>query len=213
MRNSTCAISPLALPDLPGCCPCRFPVKGGPEQAKRGFSISKVPLIGQRPTSSRGMATWPLAHAARHFRFRDEARPQGTRHLCRPMVALKHRTAMSTRPEANEAAILAPFLEEQRRRRWYGRSPLVRSEADAGDQLSRRRGAHHVGSAHKGLSENRISRGTKLPRPTQPRSGGAFSSHVHHSTPRRAAGRHRLALFLLRTDDADPRPAAQPRPY
>ena len=41
---------------------------------------------------------------------------------------------------------------------------------------------------------------------------GAFSSHVHHSTPHRVAGHHRLAPSYC-GDDADPRPAAQPRPH
>jgi hypothetical protein len=57
---------------------------------------------------------------------------------------------------------------------------------------------------------------TPCDRPATPNSAplnGAISSHVHHSPTCRAAGRHRLALPLLRPDNADPRPAAKPRPH
>ena len=47
-------------------------------------------------------------------------------------------------------------------------------------------------------------------RPNSAPLAGALSSHVHHSPARRS---DRLALSLLRTDDADPRPAAKPRPH
>jgi hypothetical protein len=55
--------------------------------------------------------------------------------------------------------------------------------------------------------------GNPRSRPNSPRlNTGAFPYAQYPPTPR-AAGRDRLALSLLRIADADPRSAAQPRPY